>query len=153
MVDIYNATVFKNILDFATEYNLSVKLIELYPESAVGFVSLKNLEDVLRHFLGAKFSSKNGRQIIYQANGVTIILTRVLCAAAKNSIEMSDSEFCKINQDFFITPDGGTETCAASDEGVSIYNSVKNRDESLLRLNFEKARLSFGNRCLDRKIL
>jgi hypothetical protein len=41
------------------EYNLSVKFIELYPESAVGFVPLENLEDILRHFFGAKFSSEN----------------------------------------------------------------------------------------------
>ncbi|MDR1425742.1 MAG: hypothetical protein LBI70_01970 [Rickettsiales bacterium] len=61
---------------------------------------------------------------------------------------MNDPEFYGINQDFFITPDGGTEPYAASDDVILIQYSVKNRDKYPLYLNFEKIRLSSGDGCI-----
>lgn len=136
-----------NMVELATKHNLSIKFIELYPKTTHGFVPLKYLEDILKNSIKAEFISNKNRQITYTKNGKYFILTKIFCANAADLGEMICSKFCKSNQDFFITPDGGIKTCMNTNNIISIYDSVKNKNKTLLLSKFGEAINIFGEGC------
>lgn len=155
----FNATVLKgvnddldsisSILDFAQDVHASVKFIELYPSSTTGYVPLVDVENKLKELRFEKIQ-ENARQSIYSRdNAVNAVVTRIFCAhAARNQ---DPNGYCRLNQDLFITPEGGIKTCMNTSEVVSISDAVKSRDLKRVSCQFASAINQMGRHCHQRK--
>jgi len=113
------------MIDVADKYGLSIKFVELYPNTDPDFVPLKSIEDILEDQWFEKYTTKP-RQSIFQRWKRTIVLAKIFCWAA---VEYNDpEEFCRQENDLFITPDGWISQCPVNIQNISVYDAIKQRN-------------------------
>ncbi len=110
---------------------------------------LSAVEDILmqQHFEKVR---SNERQTIYSKdNAMTAVVTRIFCAHAERS--QNPAEYCRANQDLFITPGLGIKTCMNTTEGIPIFEAVHSRDIKRVSHQFMLAISKMGRHCNQRK--
>jgi molybdenum cofactor biosynthesis enzyme MoaA len=121
----------KSYLDFAAECDATPRYIELYPssESKLYLPHTVLIEDLEK--LGYKEVRRKGRKIMLQNEEKrTVELLYIMCGLAK--MEGNPHEFCKANNEIFLSPNGRLKVCRESDMSISIINEVKARDSEKL---------------------
>lgn len=143
----------EELVKWSSDREISIKFIELYPSDCDGFRSMGDIEDLLKENNSDILkTSGTSRQHAFKSNNRKIVLTQITCAKAMEQKDKSPREYCRQNQDVFITPDGNIKTCMNTSDVVAIAKAVKNRDSSevLERLAFSID--CFGNGCSSKRL-
>lgn len=138
------------IIGFATENKLNIKFIELFPKGKENFVPLEFLHEYLVEtgFVNADLDTRKDKFV--NQNNCTVYTTKCLCSKAMDYDYPSD--FCNKNNDLFLTQDGVINLCRETEEAISIFEEVKNRQEDLLQKKLVKSLSSLGTNCICEKM-
>jgi cyclic pyranopterin phosphate synthase len=96
------------MVQLATLIGAEIKFVELYPPSTENFVTLSCLADTLKQIGFAPIPAPF-RKTCYSNGEITVSLTQIFCSFAKS--EANPRQFCQINNDLFITPEGKIKPC------------------------------------------
>lgn len=133
------------LIDVADRYGLSIKFVELYPNTEAKFISLKTIEPILEELWFQKYQEQP-RQTIYGRGKRIIILTRISCWATGEEDNVIPPE----ESDVFVSPDGLISPYPSTQNKVSLYDAIKKRDtkdvEKLLyEAIYESSQSKIGN--------
>ncbi|HCY20450.1 TPA: hypothetical protein DIC40_01010 [Patescibacteria group bacterium] len=88
------------MVDLADKHSLSIKFVELYPNTEPDFIPLKTIEPILEDLGFEKYQEKP-RQTIYGRGKRIIILTKISCGATGQEEHI----IAPADNDIFISPD------------------------------------------------
>lgn len=131
----------KRIVSFSKSINASLKLISLFNDED-NRVDTNYLISLIED-LGYVFQNKTFRKIVYTKDNHDILLTMCTCDAVKQ--KRGD---CNRNNDLYVTMDGLINLCRFSNENVSIYNEIINRNEGELLNKIDIACDELGGNCI-----
>lgn len=133
------------MINVADMYGLSIKFVELYPNTDPEFIPLQSIEQILEEKWFEKQSNKP-RQSVFQRGKRTIILAKIFCGAASQYNDPED--FCRQSNDLFVTPDWWISPCPVNIQKVSAYNAIKQRHTTQLQKLLGKAVNEIHKTCL-----
>lgn len=121
-----------DILRFAEKISADVKFIELFPPNADGVVPKDEVETILKAN-GFRLLTSNERKVSYTGNGIVASITKIFCAAAMETAK--PGEFCKENNDLFVSPDGMVKPCRFNPNEIDLLPAIKERkDDEIAKL-------------------
>lgn len=109
----------------ADQYGLSIKFVELYPNTDPDFVPLQSIESILEELDFEKYQ-ETPRQMIYGRWKRIVVLTKIFCG-----LEETNQEHPEINShesDIFVSPDGLISPYPTSENKVSLYEAIKTKN-------------------------
>lgn len=138
----------KKILDFCAETNMTLKIIELLNPNDTDFISLSEIQTILKDF-GFKEKNTVRNKIFLTNSNVNIILQRCFCPFAKN-IKNPD-KFCNEYNDLFILPNGKVQICRQSSQLIDLYDAIKQKDTETLKNLINNCKELLGKHCKHKK--
>lgn len=139
-----NVEEIEELIEMAGKLKVELKLIELYPKNAKGFMPIDTIEPLLKK-LGFILDKNTFRKKIYSNRGQIVILARCTCnivSEAENKQQM-----CKNYNDLYITPDGVIRLCRETEDEINILDETINRNKDALLMKFNTALNQMGSVC------
>jgi len=120
----------------ASKYWWKLKYLELSENTLPGFVDLESFrKNLLKN--GFALDYKTARQDIYTKDGVEVVTGRVFCSEAKKTSD--PQQYCKTNNDIYITPDGYLSSCPVDIKKISAFDAIMARNWWALSKLFQEA--------------
>lgn len=127
----------ESMIDLADQYGLSLKFVELYPNTDPAFLPLKAIEPILESLGFEKYQEKQ-RQTIYIRWKRIIILTKVF-GQEENTISPGET-------DVFVSPDGLVFPYPSTKNKIPMHDAIKKRNtqkiETLLQQAIEEINIA-----------
>lgn len=114
-----------NIINYAKELNTEIKIIELFPNTDPGCVTLDELTLTLNNF-NFKVVKSNHRTRTLSDDVTSITLTKIFCEIQRDN---KNSDMCGEYNDLFISPNGSIKPCRNKDYVVSIKEDIKGKND------------------------
>lgn len=111
------------LVDLAEQYSLSIKFVELYPNTEPDFVPLETIKPILEDLGFEKYQEKP-RQIIYGRGKRIIVLTKISCWATGQEEHVIAPQ----ENDIFVSPDGLVSPYPSSENKVSLFDAIKKQN-------------------------
>ena len=134
-----------SILEFAKENKVNVKFIELFPKNCQEWFPIENLHEILIKNNCQLLSENNRKSKFSNGTESFVYTTKCLCSRALDFT--SPSEFCKHNNDLFITQDASIKLCRLLDDEINIASEIKERKTDALTQKLKKAFEVLGDGC------
>ncbi len=131
-------------LNFAKDIEASIKYMEIYPKNNEVYEPLEKLESILED-KGYHFKKNISRKKIYSKDGFDVHITKIFCSSA--SEQENPAEYCKRENDIFITPEGFLKPCRNNDSQNNVRNETKQRNESKLVEKISETINNIGEKC------
>lgn len=109
-----------SMVEIANKYWLSIKFVELFPNTEPDFIDIKSIEHLLK-IIWFKFYEETPRQIKYCKWKIIISLTRIISNYSKS---IDENKYT----DIFVSPDWLVSPYPYNDWSNSLYDQIKNRD-------------------------
>lgn len=113
-----------SLVDLSDKYGLSIKFVELYPNTEPDFVPLETIEPILEELGFEKYQEKP-RQKIYGKGKRIIILTKISCWATG---EEEEHIIAPEQSDIFVSPDWLVSPYPSSENKISLYKAIKTQN-------------------------
>ncbi len=111
------------LVDLADKHGLSIKFVELYPNTESDFIPLETIKPILEELGFEKYQEKP-RQTIYWRGKRIIILTKISCGATgKEEHVIAPQE-----SDIFVSPDGLVSPYPSSENKISLFDAIKKQN-------------------------
>ena len=138
-----------DLINFAKSLKADLKIIELFPtEFMNNVISLQTVVPILEREK-FKVTSKLFRKTIYEKAGFNITLLKCTCSAINDY--KNKARVCYENNDICMTMDGNLHPCWKSNDVVSIYDELIDKESDKLKEKLEYFFEIIGNNCKGEK--
>ncbi len=107
------------LVDLADKYWLSIKFVELYPNTDPDFIPLEDVKPILEE-LGFEKYKEDERSSVYGRGKRIVILTKISCGS-----DWEDNVIPPHQSDIFVSPDWLVSPYPSSKDKLSIYDAIK----------------------------